>query len=294
MRSYGTNDSAPGGPAVQTTLLVGLAQACLADAISRHPRLALAPESFAAYLHERMPDMQELPTHGDDLVIACACLHEDTGALELFDKRVRGVVDEVIPRMRYHSISADELHQLLRVKLLCREAERAPRIAGYKGSGPLRAWVRVAAVRTILNQRRADQVGASSAGELADLAEAAAQPDPRTQLLLQQHRNAFRASVGEALQSLTPMQQRLLRQHHLRGLTLPDLASIYSLHRVTVAKKLRGAREQVMRATRAGLAKSYGLTNTDIDSLLHHLGARGELALELSLASTVASLAISG
>jgi hypothetical protein len=42
---------------------------------------------------------------------------------------------------------ADELRQTLRVRLL---AGPSPKIASYKGSGPLSGWVRVVATRIAL------------------------------------------------------------------------------------------------------------------------------------------------
>ncbi len=263
-------------------------EAALANARAAWPGVAIDDARLAVFLGARVTTRTGLPDlAAGDLLVACGCLAGDPAAIEAFESRYLDVVEQVVPRLRYQAVSADDLRQLLRVKLLCRDGERPPRLADYRGTGPLRAWVRVAATRTVLNRRRGDARHRAAAKEAADLAAATTRRDPQVALLLKRNRDAFRAALADGIAALAPLQRRMLRQHYLRGLTLVELASIYDLHRVSVARRMRAAREQVLQHTRESLARRHGLADSDIDSLLHHLGANGELALEVSLASTV-------
>jgi RNA polymerase sigma-70 factor (ECF subfamily) len=59
-----------------------------------------------------------------------------------------------------------------------------------------------------------------------------------------------------------------LRQHHVDGLTLDELAGVYRIHRATLARRLAAAREKLAAHTRRILLQRFGLGRKELDSLM--------------------------
>ena len=77
-------------------------------------------------------------------------------------------------------------------------------------------------------------------------------------------RRAFAAAAREL-----PAEQRILvRQHHLAGITLDQLADVYGIHRVTVARRLAAARDALGLLARQRLAAEIALPVDELESVL--------------------------
>src|SRR5690349_19700950 len=93
------------------------------------------------------------PTHATDLALAYAVAAGDPAATKRFDEHVASDLAAAVRAIDATPAFVDEIAQLTRVRLVVGE-DGAPKISSYRGTGPLRAWVAIAARRTALNARR--------------------------------------------------------------------------------------------------------------------------------------------
>jgi RNA polymerase sigma-70 factor (ECF subfamily) len=103
-------------------------------------------------------------------------------------------------------------------------------------------------------------------GDLGNLA--AADDSPELNYLKALYRDAVRRAFAQAARELPPDQRILVRQHHLAGVTLDQLADVYGIHRVTVARRLSAAREALGTLARQRLAAEIQVPAAELDHIL--------------------------
>jgi RNA polymerase sigma-70 factor (ECF subfamily) len=254
--------------------------AALAAAAAAWPTLQLDDSELVGYLAARAePDPPESGAfpHAADLALACAVCAGNAQAMQLFEAHYLDHIGVAVHRFRLGNDGLDELKQTLRRQLLMSEAGRPPRLGDYSGRGPLAAWLRVAAMRSAIKARRGVRDFASEDDALQHIAAGGASPE--ADIASAEMRGMFRDALREAITSLEPQEQNVLRQHHLDGLTLDELAKLYAVHRTTVAYWLQRARERLFKRTRTALLGRPGVTAADCDSLFRH--AASHLAITI-------------
>jgi RNA polymerase sigma-70 factor (ECF subfamily) len=253
------------------------------------PGLDLEPTLFVQHLAKRVRSGTDpLAALGKlqvpDLYLACACTHGLRAALEVFTSRFLLRTAAFVSRLRLSADGIDEVRQALSEKLLVPEADQAPRIAEYAGTGSLEGWVRIAALRTALNRQRGEG-RREKAGSRA-LALSAPTPDPELELLKHRHRADFEEAFRLALASLPPRDRGLIRMHYLDGLSVPEISRLHGVHRATGARWLASAQAAVLEETRRLLRQRLGLSPTECDSLLGLVQSRLEVTLHSLLHRT--------
>ncbi len=100
------------------------------------------------------------PEHAADFYLALACAEGLPGAAEAFRRTVLVHVASYVGSRA----PADDVEQLVAMRLLVRDGDTPPRIAEYSGTGALGAFVRVVATRIVLNSAGVpgDKVSAQS------------------------------------------------------------------------------------------------------------------------------------
>ena len=151
-----------------------------------------------------------------------------------------------------------------------------PQLAGYRGRGRLRSWLRSVGVRTA--RRLAGTPAAVDPDHELDQLGAAVD-DPARELARARHGDQVRAAFAAALAARSERERNLLRQHHLDGLTVDQLGALYGVDRATAARWLVAARTAILDDTRARLAAELGATTTEIDRLIRLV--RSQLVLSL-------------
>lgn len=254
----------------------------LAAAREAWPGLEIAPERFAAYVAERLGEEGDVSAHVADLYLACGLADGMAAAQRGFEAELSPCVAGAAKRVGQDAAFADELAQRLRERLLVAADGAAPRIVEYSGRGALRAWLRVVATREALMMRRRDQreqtLGDSMLEELQS-----PESDPELSFLQRSYRAAFRAAFREAFAALAPLERDLIRQHHIGGATVDDLARQHQVHRATAARWVARAREHLLAGTRARLAAALGATPDELDSILRLIQSRLEVTLRTQL-----------
>jgi RNA polymerase sigma-70 factor (ECF subfamily) len=191
------------------------------------------------------------------------------------------VVDRALPRLGLDACAVDEVKQRLRHALLVPE-HGPPRILGFGGRGALRSWIRVLAVHEAWRLLRTSRGPLDAEDQLADLASAGATPE--LEYLKRRYRCDFERAFRAALQTLSPRDRTLLRQHFLDGVEINQLGALYRVHRATIGRWLERARAAVLAATRLHLMESLHAPRAEIESILRLVLSRLELDLRPLLA----------
>jgi len=233
---------------------------------------------------ERLGIAVEAPhPHAADLYLACGCAAGRTDAIAAFDRELAPVVRSAAHGIDGSPDGADEVVQCTRERLLVAAPGAPPRIADYAGQGPLRAWVRIAAMRIALNLRRDGKrnllVDDEAFFDLAAGGDAAARGPTSAR-----YQDACNAALREAFAALTARERNLLRMHHLHGLTVDELAPTLGVHRATVARWIARAREQILVETRRRLQTQLGIGDATADSILRELSGSIDVSVSRLLA----------
>jgi RNA polymerase sigma-70 factor (ECF subfamily) len=220
---------------------------------------ARAGESHAAFAH--------------DLYLACACRDGDLRALGEFDRRYLPAIHGAVARIDATPDFIAEVQQVLRERLF---VGPDPKIDDYRGQGALVGWVRMAAIRTALNLRRASRREVER--EQSDEA-----LDPLLGPELAAIKTRCQAELNEALQravaALTGEDRLLLRFHYVDRLTLAKIAAQQHVSITTIFRRLAFATETVLATVRTELAARLQLSPESLDSIIRE----GQDDLDFSL-----------
>ena len=265
------DESAPTGDAI------GRACAAVVSAWGDSPEV----QAFVAALGERVGERELDGLHVADLYGADRCARGDATAIAWFERTCVATLGSALGRIDPSPAFVDEIRQRVREKLLVAADPRGARIQEYAGRGPLGAWVRVVAVREALAARRRPGLTAGS-DELLDVG--ASITSPELGLVKEQYRAEFQRAFAEALAELSAEQRNLLRHHYLHGLTLDQLASLYEMHRSSVARRIAKTRSGLLSATRRALMTRLATSPADFEELMGLIASRIDLSIERHLA----------
>ena len=217
----------------------------------------------------------------DDLLLAQWCATGDPRAIAAFERVHRDDLAGVLARFRRLAVTEEELLQTLRIKLFVATGDRRPRIADYSGFGFLQNWLRVTALRVMVDVARSEQ--ARRLEELlADddlIGLPALGPDLAARVSREEVSRAIKQAFARAVAELAPRQRNFLRHAHVDQLTLDQIAATYGVHRATVARTLAQARAELVEATRKVLAEQLGVDPAALDSVVRAADSRIDLSL---------------
>jgi RNA polymerase sigma-70 factor (ECF subfamily) len=226
------------------------------------------------------------------LLLAQWCTSGDPRAIATFERVHKPDVDAVLARFKRLAITGDELRQTLRIKLFVATSGR-PRIADYSGFGFLQNWLRVTALRALVDVARSEK--ARKLEELlADddmLGLPALGPDLPAAVSRDELGRAIKQAFARAVTGLAPRQRNFLRHAHVDQLTLDQIAATYSIHRATVARTLAQARAELVTTTRNELAEILGVASESLDSVVRAADSRIDLSLSRILRAPESDLA---
>ncbi len=246
--------------------LVGEARAALGDlapddrAFVAHVAAAL-PADATPVLFERL--------RAADLYLAFGCSIGNADALSAFETEFGRDIDLAIGRSGNINLAKDEFRQLVRSKLFVANDGRRPKIADYAGRGDLRSWVRVTALRMIVDLARQHASGREVPME-SDAIGALPSPgdDPELDYMQRTYRTEFRDALQAAFGRLTPRERNLLRHQVLHGLNIDQVGALYRVHRTTAFRWIEKARRSLLHHTRAALQERLRLGSGEFLSIM--------------------------
>lgn len=259
-------------------------ESALAQARRRWPGIDPPEDLVAAFVARQLPARATNATVDAlalvDVVLAVACLASDRHATAAFIAEMGREVDYVRGRAGVRDVSVEDVRQRVFERLLVSRPDGPPRLAGYRGDGPLRRWVSMAASRVVVDlQRKAASAGAAAATS-ASLPEVVAAM-PEVAVLRRSLLPAFRRALRSVLSELEPIERTLLRLRYAQGVSVTDLASMHGTHRVTMSRRLTELRRLVGERVQACVAQAQTIAPAELAEVVPHL--RSQLDLSLSV-----------
>jgi RNA polymerase sigma-70 factor (ECF subfamily) len=221
------------------------------------------------------------PARAADLALAFAVASGDPVAARRFDDHIGGELATAVRAVDRDPVFVDEICQRTRVRLVVGDGG-APRIASYRGAGPLRAWAAIVAQRAALRAKRSTIPERAPAAALADLIDR--EPDPELRRL----RGRYRAELGDALAGalagLADRARAVLRLRLVDGLELAEIGRLYRVHESTAARWITVATDDVATATRSRLATDAVVASEAAEAVARMVHSQLELGIARLLA----------
>jgi RNA polymerase sigma-70 factor, ECF subfamily len=239
------------------------------------PNVAVPLERFSQMLRDldvTADGMREWP---GDLYLACSAAHGDTVAIRIIDERFLSRLPGRLRRLGTKLEAVADVLQTVRERLF---AGLAPRIGAYNAAGPLEQWIKVVAIRTAIDMHRTDAAAPrAESGWLETVAPAGG--DATALLMRAEYKSELEIAIREQVAALSARERAVLRLHVLEGLSIDRIASSYGVHRVTVARWVWTAGEQMLDGLRQRFKERFGIVPRELDSLARL--ARSQLSLNL-------------
>jgi RNA polymerase sigma-70 factor (ECF subfamily) len=215
-----------------------------------------------------------------DLGLACACEGGDPRALRVFAERYLGGARRALARAQIPEPIADDVIGGLCARLFAPLDGMSPLVAGYSGRGELGAWTRSVALHEALSRLRRER-------RHVPFAEAPEVPlaDPELVYLRDHYAERLSDVMATAFAALSLDERAILRQYYRHGLTIDDLGRLHGVHRVTAARRVKHAREALVREVRVRAGRALAASDPTVDSILRLVGSR--LAVEDVLRTTL-------
>lgn len=253
----------------------------LANARRSWPGLIVDPDGFSAFLAERLqpvsPDGAVDHRHAADLYLTYAVLHRIPGAIAAIEAIAGPHVRSIALRLGMSESEADELYDEIRERLIVGDADRPPRIAQYRGLGPLRGWLAILAMREARKRLQANRRIASRRGQDVD---SLLTEDPELAQMKAKYRDVFRLAFRTAIGTLRPRDRTLLLYQIVEGLSVEEIASVYRVHRVTVSRWLASVRLRLLQTTREELGRQLQIGELEVESLLRLIRSQMDVTLD--------------
>ncbi len=272
----------------------------VAEGRAAWPELQLEARDLIEFVARQLtPDLADAALDGlrpTDLYLACACAKQLPGAVAAFDRDYMREVDIALARMRIGPPRLNDVKQLVRQRLFVgggtSGAPTSPgKITEYGGRGDLRRWVRSVAVRTCLNELRKGKREILVDDDHLIAQHAISQDDPEVEYMKRTYSNEFKSAFADALKTLGPREQTLLRYHHVDGLNIDEIGAIYRVHRVTAFRWIEKAKDQLVKTTLEHLRTRLKLPSAELESVLRMIRSQIHLSLVRQLGGPKDSVA---
>jgi RNA polymerase sigma-70 factor, ECF subfamily len=202
-------------------------------------------------------------THIEDVILATEASFGDPVALQRLDTTVFLSATRKLLSKRMHESVVDDAVQQCRISLLVNAEQKHPAIWNYVGRGPLAAFVFVSSYRfalKLLPDRRQQDVSI----DLLRTNDA----DPGIEHLRKEYGSQIREAILHAWRHLSKHDRFVLSLQLHGAQSIAQIAVIYGIHKVSVARKIAGARASLLAKMRLQLQGRLGAADETIDSIL--------------------------
>jgi len=263
--------------------LEAVLDAAVGRARAAWPGVDVDPAAFAAFVGARVPASELAAARIEDLWASCACGTGNVRAISGVEARYFPDVDAALGKMGLSSDRIGEVKQGLRKLLFVGDAEAStpPRITEYRGTGDLRAWLRVTAMRAALKLLRKENRETPTDDALLEAR--AQEDDPELAYMKAAYRAAFKTAFQEALDSLHARERTLLKQQIVDGLSVDELGTLYDVHRATAARWVQSAREKLLSRTRRTFMLNARITSDECESIMRMVRSQLDVSLHRRL-----------
>jgi RNA polymerase sigma-70 factor, ECF subfamily len=266
--------------------LEGAIAGAIARARAAWKDVDVADARFAEFLGGRVPSADLDGARAPDLWAACACGTGDGRAIAAVEARYFPDVDAALGKMGLSADRIGEVKQGLRRLLFVGDPSApapnsAPRITEYRGTGDLRAWLRVTAMRAALKLLRKENRETPTDDALLEAR--AHEDDPELAYMKAAYRASFKVAFQEALESLHARERTLLKQQIVDGLGIDELGALYQVHRATAARWVQSAREKLLTRTRRTFMLNARISSDECESIMRMVRSQLDVSLHRRL-----------
>lgn len=259
-------------------MAAGLTRAVEERVDAAWPKLKVDWAAFGDFLQsKRTGDVDEASLAVEDLYLAFGCSRGDRAALDAFEREMKRDLDATFARMRVPPARRDDARQELWEKLFV--GPPRPRILDYSGRGQLRAWFRVTALRTLLDDARGERRNVEILDEDVVLGAPSGAADPEIEHLKRVYKKEVGAAFEEATRTLAPEDRNALRSYYGRSMTIDEIAAAFGIHRATAARRVNGARDRLLAETRRRISEKLALQSRELDSVFRLIESRLHLSV---------------
>lgn len=242
----------------------------LIRARSERGELQFSPVDFCRYLGKLGSAEAELPTYlnrlvAGDLLLTHRVLEQDSEALSLLERQYL----LPIARRSKSPTPADEFLQDLRVHLLATGGNGAVRLRQYRGTGALRAWLKMIATRLDIDRSRRRRAKPDAArSEEIDAERLIGELDPEAAFLKERYVGIFNEALERSISLLSASDAAILKLSYVEGVNAADVGRIFGLSGRTIQRRLLSIREELMSKTRERVSAELQLDTSEVDSVL--------------------------
>lgn len=237
----------------------------VAERVCRSVSFEVVPSELAEFLASKTPEAVDVEAlELEALALTFACSRGSAKAIDQFAQQYRAPLRARLVATFGDSSAAEDACQEAIAHVLFSKGGARAKIAEYSGRGELLMWLSVVAVRLAKDRRRNFDDRPTLGPEVLLELPARSGPD----LALASARHQLREALNIALQRISDRDRSILRLNALEGLTLDELAQLYSVHRATLARWLAAARATIFAHTKAHLLGPLQLTESVAESVL--------------------------
>ena len=221
----------------------------------------------------------------EDLAHAVACSRGREVAWQRFDRTYGGFIHRSAQQLTRRSADVDEIVASFYADLfLPRRVAGTSAISGYNGWSKLRTWLRTVLVFRIndfYTRSTTVQVPLSSIERDGEAVvpvrpvrpDLRARVDPASETF---HASDLRRRLDRALASafeeLTPLEAELVVSYYVEGRTVVELGERQGVHKASVSRWLKRARERLLGSLRAALGPDFPRDPQEVATLLESMG----------------------
>lgn len=240
----------------------------------------VSAERFLPFVAERLEPPLTLAEglrqlRGADLLVCCGALAGEAAALKRIDEALQNRAAQALRRAGVDASATDEVLQRLRVRLLVRRPDATQRLSQYRGRGDLGRFLAVSALRELQMWRRAERKERSLGESLVEAEVVAAELSG----LKAMYRPLFRDALLRGLERIDRRDRALLSMQVAHRLSAEQIAALYGVHRVTVARWQGRARRALIEAVRSELKSTLHAGTETLDSALELLDSQLDASL---------------
>ena len=234
------------------------------------PEIELPIGQFARHL-QRLHHARELPVHGKELYLCCACSLGSRPACRRLETDYFPALKAGLLRQCGREDFVEEVLQRVRERLL---VGPAPKIASYEGRAPLSSWlqrvVRHAACDLYRKEKQARRIAAGwsqvvESMERDSQSEAAgSRPGDRDARCLGELERALLGAIG----TLSMEDRRLIELYYVQGMSADEIGLCFERDRSTVYRHLNQITARIKRASLAIAREQTGIRDRqELDAL---------------------------
>ncbi len=247
-------------------------------ATQRWPSWDVPPAAYAGHVMDRVPQscVSLRSLHLEDLFVTCACLRGSTQAIVYVHQAFQPDLDKVLAKVSHNQEIHADAKQKLHEHLFVAKDGAPPKIAGYKGNGPLAAFLKVVVSRLALEliRKQVKEVDEPMADRVADAA-----LEPELAFLKQKYRAEFKTAFADAARQLPDRERAVLRYQVADGLSIDQIGTIYGVHRATAARWAASGREILLKSTQQLMRERLKVDPDEMASIMRLLESQLEASV---------------